>query len=244
MNYYKATGRVYPLDSQITLEEINLRVNWRSRQLSLGFSIMKSRILVNVASPAMEDPHDLMIFCEDNVQGFLNCMAITLGIVCEAFIESLEDASGMTTRRELATPGIKLPERIDGALAAEVMTHFREAGGPLGHFIGMAFDDFRMAMRRPQDTAFHCFRAIECLRNYCAAKYKLGENKGAQWIKLREIAECTRDYLEPITSRSEEIRHGEFKGMDGGERNDILQRTRQVIGTFLKNEFRSQPPAT
>jgi hypothetical protein len=233
---YTARGAIYPLTKLLTARLPTIRVRWLDTSIVFSPAVEKSRISIDVDSPVEIPPADLMILCEQVVQNFLGSLAIGLAVIYEAYIESLEDSSGNITQRELATPGVPLPSNLDGPPGDEVNNLLSLTQGPLGHHIGMAFDEFRLASRRPQDTAFHCFRAIECLRHYCAAKYNLS-SKGQQWEKVRELAVCTRDYMQPIVARAEEIRHGEFSGIGGRERNDIVHRARMIIGNFLINEF-------
>jgi hypothetical protein len=69
----------------------------------------------------------------------------------------------------------------------------------------IALGDFREAIRQPNFTSFHCYRAIEALRHaftFC------GEEESNQWKELRTNLLVDRDDIDIIKKHADFLRHG------------------------------------
>jgi hypothetical protein len=110
--------------------------------------------------------------------------------------------------------------------------------GELGVFIARCLMDLRTALENSEDTAFHCYRSIESLRQYVKVKYNINDkNDEKSWAKLWEISSYNREYIKVIESKSGLIRHGNIGLIDIGEnRADYLLITWNVVEDFIKKE--------
>jgi len=238
MHKYQAKGAVYPAQTKVSVVKYSMIVHTRGTSISLVTVVKNNEIDILAECPEPWDQFDLMALCESAVQDMLNGMAFVLLRPTEAYVYATRDQTGKETLHPGKHTSADVSEVIEGRLHEHVSAIVRLLGNPNGHSISMALDDFRLALRRSRDTAFHCYRAIECLRNYCAARYAIPDaNRGAQWAKLRAIAAIDKAEIDPITKAAEAIRHGDFEGISASERSDLIERTRTILDRFLRNEF-------
>ena len=106
------------------------------------------------------------------------------------------------------------------------------SSGQLG-VLRMALAEIREAIRSPHDTGFHCFRAIECLRDHFVRPEDCDETKSS-WFRLRDALQIDRSWFHPLEKYAFPQRHGSFPSMTGQERVEMLQRTWRVIDRFIQ----------
>jgi len=82
--------------------------------------------------------------------------------------------------------------------------------GESGVFIHRCLRDLITAMKEPDDVAFHCYRAIESLRQHCIATRSLDpKDKAMQWNTLRQVAGCEESATRLLETAARAPRHGE-----------------------------------
>jgi hypothetical protein len=110
------------------------------------------------------------------------------------------------------------------------------ASGTNGMFINRCFNDLVSAMKRADDTAFYCYRAIESLRHHSAAICDLSSAKEpVQWEKFREIATCDKDFLYSIKDAADPSRHGKTTQITSDDRATLFTTTWEIVGRYIQN---------
>ena len=91
-------------------------------------------------------------------------------------------------------------------------------------------------MKYADDTGFYCYRAIETLRNHCAALYDLSTHgKDTQWEKFREISGCDEQAIRKIKAASDPVRHGNILEITSSDRANLFFITWQIVDGYLRN---------
>jgi hypothetical protein len=135
--------------------------------------------------------------------------------------------------------GIEIPCLVDRNAAIDLNKRFNEirlkTSGELGIYLAHCLEDLRVAMKYPHDTAFHCHRAMESLRHYCAKRFKIDANEKAQWQKLAELTKTQADDVADIRELSKRVRHGEIVPISSAQRAEIFLKTWRVVEAFIDN---------
>ncbi|MFZ1990102.1 MAG: hypothetical protein WAW96_10070 [Alphaproteobacteria bacterium] len=106
--------------------------------------------------------------------------------------------------------------------------------GPNGIYINRCLNDLANAMRRADDTAFYCYRAIESLCNHSSVVHSLESANGEQqWQKFREIAGCEKETLLEIKGAADPLRHGKVVQMTSDDRAALFGKTWDVVDKYL-----------
>lgn len=96
------------------------------------------------------------------------------------------------------------------------------------------FSDLRRAIKYPNDTGVHCYRAIETIRQFFLDGDPHDKDARKQsWEKLRNSLNVTEDYLKSVEKYSLSARHGRPILMTGLKRVEIMKQTWKVVDRFL-----------
>ncbi len=102
-----------------------------------------------------------------------------------------------------------------------------------------AVEDYNTALKLPNEAPLFCFRSVESLRSY----FESDDDREQGWQLLRENLGIEREYLQYLTDKSIEIRHGARRGQVVPTSPDItaecIRRCKTVIEKFL--EFLKRP---
>lgn len=119
------------------------------------------------------------------------------------------------------------------AIAVEILA--TKASGDDGLLIHRCFNDLVAAMKDADDTAFHCYRAIESLRKHCAIRHNMSNaDEKEQWIKFREVSGQSEATLKAIKAAADPIRHGGLAGLDDEARAKMFAMTWDVVDAYLE----------
>ncbi|MSQ40825.1 MAG: hypothetical protein EXR55_04050 [Dehalococcoidia bacterium] len=105
-----------------------------------------------------------------------------------------------------------------------------------------ALADLRETIRSPIDTGFHCFRAVECLRQFFVEPED-PDDKGS-WERMGEKLGIEHFWTEPIRLFARPQWHGGFPSMSGNQRVDMMMRAWKVVDRFIvytKSGYQSFP---
>ncbi len=79
-----------------------------------------------------------------------------------------------------------------------------------GDYLRGALADVREAIKSPRDTGFFCYRAIESLKNCCAARNGLVPDSDGAWELFRNTYSIKRDEIMRIKHFADAPRHGSY----------------------------------
>jgi hypothetical protein len=102
-------------------------------------------------------------------------------------------------------------------------------------FFRFALRDYAAAMRETLDCAFFCYRAIEAIEGSFAAA--TGQDG---WSIMHATLGTTRDRIEQVVKVfADPVRHGNWFSLrptTSGQRNEMLQVTREVLARYLDHK--------
>ena len=110
--------------------------------------------------------------------------------------------------------------------------------------LAQALADIREAIRNPHDTALHCYRAIEDIRQ---CYVEPGDRRGDEvvtkpsWERMRGQLRFEESWIKDIASARRPQAHGDSRMLSGEERGEFVRRARVVVDRFLasmQNGFR------
>jgi hypothetical protein len=139
--------------------------------------------------------------------------------------------------------GIDVPAVSDSATKAgvEFADLARVAGmGGVGEYLATALADLREALKNPSETGFHCYRAVEALRNACSAHaVPTPKTDSAKWRAFREKYGVSRNEIMDIKHWADRVRHGHApEVITDGERATLLQGAWSIVNRFVLIEAR------
>jgi len=95
--------------------------------------------------------------------------------------------------------------------------------------VHLAISDLRRAIREPSDTAFHCYRAVESIRQEYIGEVNDRRNRSESWDRLRQAVGMPRADLDWLKDLSERRRHGEPVDVSHEMRERALRIARDVV---------------
>jgi len=135
--------------------------------------------------------------------------------------------------------GIDIPCLVERNAHVDLNIRFNEIrpklAGELGLYLAHCLDDLRHAMKYPHDTAFHCHRAMESLRHYCARRFNILGGERAEWEKLGELTKASAEDVADIRELSKRVRHGEIVAISSERRASLFLKTWQIVDAFIDN---------
>lgn len=96
-----------------------------------------------------------------------------------------------------------------------------------------ALADMRMALRLSTDTAFYCYRAIECIRHEFVDPAD-GTKTAPSWARMHAALGTTQAEMDPLTKLATPRRHGESLPLSHDDRLRWLRWTRDVVGRYIE----------
>lgn len=94
--------------------------------------------------------------------------------------------------------------------------------------IRLALADLALALSRPDDTQFYCYRAVESIRQWLMRKDGIADS--LSWPHLRLRLGFTETDLKALAIASRRRRHGAADGLSETERIGLLKLARDVVG--------------
>jgi hypothetical protein len=95
--------------------------------------------------------------------------------------------------------------------------------------VHLALSDLRRAIREPSDTVFHCYRAVESIRQEYIGQVNDRRNRSESWNRLRQAVGMPRTDLDWLKDLSERRRHGESVDVSHEMRERALRIARDVV---------------
>lgn len=104
--------------------------------------------------------------------------------------------------------------------------------GEYAVFLRRCLADLSFAIKRLDDTAFYCFRAIESLRQSFGLEQGLTDEK-QQWAAMTAATGKTKDDVEPLRSHAFPGRHGVPRPLSDDERKRLFLITWDVVESYI-----------
>lgn len=222
-------GRIHPERAAINV--LNLPT------LSVGFSpdvlskvrieITVSQVTVRVEGSLHADPATERNAVAVVVQLLVDILGFSNG--CGYTVE----ITGCSTEAGSTIFGVDIPALTEEPLPASL--EFKSIAGLFWHDpegktrpLRRALADFRRAIQDPDDTAFHCYRAVEALSFY------FDSNRAQGWAGLRSSLRLDEQWIKSVLKKpADEIRHGRVVAVSEGDRLRAFRAARLVITRFM-----------
>ena len=252
---YTFTGRVLPERTYVSFQRDDVSLtplenevkhtfhsgdDIRVAKLHVRTVINNAQIIVNVGSEIEVNLEALRDIVETVAKSYVDAYGYLEGRGHHIEMTSAIDSTGtkwqvfgvqepaiQATRGDRPDPGIAF-----GALfgKAEHNEQYR------ARQLRRALSDLQAAITTPDDTAFFCYRAIECLR-HCyedssSAETSDQERKSA-WGRMRRALCFERSWIEDIERLSKEQRHGSQLSMPHEVRQMVMQRTWKIVDRYI-----------
>jgi hypothetical protein len=233
---YTFTGRVHPERAPLDLVLGPLPL---ADGGSLRLSIYASQVAVIVETgPETPDIYTLRNDVRDLTASLIDALGYTTGRAYDIELTAVTTDGGA---HEVF--GIEVP-----ALAASVSERPVEVEHVLllalsSPWLRRALGELRRAIQAPSDTGFHCFRAVEAVRQHFRAADD--SNADLSWQRMRAALNLSRDWLRPLEAYAVPQRHGEVVGMSDAERGDAMTRAWNTVDRFvvlLSENLTALPP--
>lgn len=244
MPQYIFQGKVLPERAHVNLQigELEFQAH-DAPPLRLSVNILLNQVAVYALTDD-EDIFTLRNFVHDFLSGHLSVLGFTHGHAYEVELTRV-----LTPDKSIDYVfGIEMPciaqqqERRHSALSPEALGMLTMASH--GHYLRRFFTDFTLAMKHAIDTGFYCYRALEALRQHCAAAGGLAanrDNKIAQWELFRTVTQTCREEMVPITSAAEVVRHGGVEHITDEQRQRLLVGTWTIAERYLRHAIQQAP---
>ncbi|HHU0025782.1 TPA: hypothetical protein ACT9M9_002979, partial [Legionella pneumophila] len=95
--------------------------------------------------------------------------------------------------------------------------------------LGIALGDFREAIRQPNFTSFHCYRAIEAIKQAFD-----GKKDKDKWERLRTNLDVERSDIDKIANQAKFLRHGKCHPQVWKTRKEHMFITWNIIKKYIE----------
>src|SRR5580693_5150258 len=95
--------------------------------------------------------------------------------------------------------------------------------------VRLAIADLRRAISEPSDTVFHCYRAVESIRQEYTVPANDKRHRDESWNRLREALAIPREDLDWLKDFAERRRHGEPVDVSHEVRERAIRIAREVV---------------
>lgn len=222
-------GRVYPERANINIDQISFKARYENTEIKIDFKIEASQIKIRLSGEIQQiSPATLKNITQTFSQNILDILGSTLGCGYEVEITTGVDSDQMLVfgvqESALAEEMLRDPAIEFSRLMNVVFSSSDENSFQLRRSLG----DLRQAIRFPEDTAFHCFRAVEAL-TYC-----FGRNNSKGMDPLCKALNIDRDFiLKTLEIPGGAVRHGKMVPMSGEARNLAFRSSAQIIKRYV-----------
>ena len=100
--------------------------------------------------------------------------------------------------------------------------------------VRLAIADLRRAISEPSDTVFHCYRAVESIRQEYTVQANDKKHRDESWNRLRETLTIPRDNLDWLRGFAERRRHREQVDVSHEIRGRAIRIAREVCSAAVQ----------
>jgi hypothetical protein len=129
--------------------------------------------------------------------------------------------------------GIDIPVLAERAVGRDVgglvSAIFPLCFGPDAIYLRRCLSDLSFAMKRLDDTAFYCYRALESLRQSFGSDLPERE----QWAAMAAAVNSTPEEMEPLRAQAFPARHGLPPPLTDAVRQRLFQYTWTVVERYI-----------
>lgn len=224
------SGKVLPERAPLSVSEVHSQIVGIDGKAyaTLSLNIWQNQITVAVESEE-ENLFTLRNLVRSEAEFVTSVAGFLLGYgydieITKAFGESLVPTQVF---------GIDIPvlsERAKGKdIGARVNAIFPLCFGEDAIFLRRCLTDLSFAIKRLDDTAFYCFRALESLRQ----SFEPNHSEADQWKAMSQAVGTTKCDMEPLRNHAFPARHGIPKPLTDEERQSLFLYTWSIVEKYI-----------
>ncbi len=135
--------------------------------------------------------------------------------------------------------GVDIPVLVERAksrdLVALVNAIFPLCYGSNAIYLRRCLTDLGFAIKRPDDTAFYCFRALESLRH----SFGTDMSEAEQWKAMAAALGTSKEGMEPLRRHAFPARHGKHLPLTDKERQELFLYTWDTVERYINFRLKS-----
>jgi hypothetical protein len=225
---YYFTGRVFPERASVSLvlsEPVGIEIpslSWAGT-VSLSIAVSQASIVFK-GGPEVGDILTLKNVAQTFAQGLVDVLGYQWGRGYDVEVTALVDANGTHHVFGVDVPVIESnqhdrPVEVQSVLALAFANPW----------LRRALGDLREAIREPDDTGFHCMRAVESVRQH----FQVGPDVADAWVAMRSALNLREETLKMLREFGTPQRHGEARAMSDAERGRDMTLAWKVVDRFV-----------
>jgi hypothetical protein len=231
---YFFQGVVHPERAQISEHRVVMQfLHPASATMSVAsVSIILNQVAVWVQSEYQWEAYDLRNVVRSMLEHELAMLGYLTGYAFEVEVTRIiHRGRDIDHVFGIGTPCIMAMQRD---VEKETLAIRHNVVGADGRFLSRCLSDLVSALKRVDDTAFYCYRALESLRHHCASVRSLiASDKDTQWRTFRDSAKCSEETIREIKVAADGLRHGEPAYFTDAERAKLLTQTWTIVSAYL-----------
>jgi hypothetical protein len=226
---YHFTGVVFPERAPLTFlfgEEVELHHAASGWKGNVRVSVIASQISVIARSEADLDIYTLKNLLQETCRGLVDGIGYVAGRGYEVELTAATDVDGGHV-----VFGIGVPV-LEEAQSERPVSPERVLELTLAYpWLRRALGELRRAIREPGDTGFHCYRAVESVRQHFRVSGDTGAS--ASWERMREALNLSEGWIMQLKMFADAQRHGESPYASDLERAADMTRAWRVVDRFV-----------
>jgi hypothetical protein len=224
---YHFTGRVHPERTYVTLDGLSFRVEVPPLGLigNLTLSILEGQLSINISCGSeIQDLSSLRNVAQSFAQNLVDVLGYTWGRAYEVEITAVLPSNG---RHLVFGVGDAVLENavVDRPLPIEDLLPLSASNIWLRRALG----ELRRSISEPDDTGFHCQRAIESLRRH----FQEEKSEKHGWQAMRRALNLSEETLKILNEFGDPQRHGDVILMTYDMRTRDMSLAWKVVDRFV-----------
>lgn len=246
---YLFVGRVYPERASVTfagnlrLEGVGAGSDVPASDITVELS--QSQITARVICPsAINNLFTARNVVEESARTMLDALNFFHGTGFELEITQVITPDGLASTLFLPqVPAVAEIVQAAGLSAGDILNSLNSLQQ---WHLRRVLSDLRLAVRSPVDTGFHCFRAIETLKNGLAHAQGADPEAKTSWTTFREYYGIDEERIRRVQDFAKGPRHGnvqQLRDVSDGERAELFTITWEIVTAVIRAEKAAQGEA-
>jgi len=225
---YTFFGVVHPERTAVTITPFTQMAEAPGRgAVTFDFTVDNSQVIVAVALDFVLDLPTLKNVVATQVARLVDAYGFLNGCGLDVEITAVRTATG-----EQHVFGVDIPrvaQRTPNVSFDDIIRRIYLS--PYALPIQPALADLREAARNPDDSGFHCFRAVEALRHH----WRQGtQDDAAEWAAMSHALRVDKSATDLLHRWADPQRHGALVEMSDSERADVLNVAWEIVDRYCR----------
>lgn len=237
MSIYTFIGTIHPNRAIIENHKFKVKISYRTAEneaesFKVDVRILMNQLLVYVEGNDVFDPFTMRNMVQGVVEDDLAKVAFITGHSYRAEVmrvinDSREWDEVYGINNTLIQYYFPIKDYVKSL--ERIRSH---SSGENGYFISNALSNMSDALKRINDSSFHCNRALECLRNHNSLR--MGKKKEKDWDSFKAVLGLEEDFIkEKVGKLQSNSRHGHHEPLSEQQYNECIKATWDIFYKYL-----------